>query len=584
MKTLTLAKVSIVSLAWFAAPVFAALPYASTNPAVKNAKYTDYCLGSPTQADIPKPNFKSEAVLKALAKLNVVAKESRYTMPDGQTNDLSFYYYKGPMTVYGLSNKKLPVDVPADMPPDTEISAYNFLALLCGEFRDRPSMIAAKLRWVHRLEFLPDDEQQVVDYQKLIRENASIWSVMSSKAYEPFIRLSEARYYAYQNSYWNDPKTKTKIGKITVDKHVPAISVCEAKYMLGEYVAKKREFTELKPYLAGFNYEFKKKSCTTDDLKHYYNFRGDSNFKPNSPESNAMIWYANSISSGCKSPTEAKEPRSGETAKVTSEMCANYFKTPFASRWNASVGGLGTWLFHVAHKAQFAESWVAITVLPTIGAKFSKPFPYKLDDMGVVDAFNKSFDINKPDLGYNAMTGLGTGKADLELAYSRIRNSLNRHTDWYSSRYDDGIGMVRDQAYSPFVASSYDPSASDGFTSPGATVASQSDGKKHWMFVFKVKAQNWYNVEALAQKRPIDFNTMWLDETTFGDNGLADSERAWDRLGTAVEDELDSILYLHNINANGLYDYMDGEGDGGALDAPSEEFVDVSPSESVPEP
>ena len=44
---------------------------------------------------------------------------------------------------------------------------------------------------------------------------------------------------------------------------------------------------------------------------------------------------------------------------------------------------------------------------------------------------------------------------------------------------------------------------------------------------------------------------MWFDETTFGTTGLAKSERAWDRLGTALEDEFDSILYLHNICSDG---------------------------------
>ncbi len=40
---------------------------------------------------------------------------------------------------------------------------------------------------------------------------------------------------------------------------------------------------------------------------------------------------------------------------------------------------------------------------------------------------------------------------------------------------------------------------------------------------------------------------MWFDETSFGDTSLANSEKAWDRLGTALEGELDSILYLWNV-------------------------------------
>ena len=40
---------------------------------------------------------------------------------------------------------------------------------------------------------------------------------------------------------------------------------------------------------------------------------------------------------------------------------------------------------------------------------------------------------------------------------------------------------------------------------------------------------------------------MWFDETSFGTTGLAKNEHAWDRLGTAMEGEYDSIVYLHNI-------------------------------------
>jgi hypothetical protein len=44
---------------------------------------------------------------------------------------------------------------------------------------------------------------------------------------------------------------------------------------------------------------------------------------------------------------------------------------------------------------------------------------------------------------------------------------------------------------------------------------------------------------------------MWMDETSFGFSRLADEERAWDRLGTPMEEEFESILYLHNITTDG---------------------------------
>ena len=73
------------------------------------------------------------------------------------------------------------------------------------------------------------------------------------------------------------------------------------------------------------------------------------------------------------------------------------------------------------------------------------------------------------------------------------------------------------------------------------------------MFVFRVKAKNWYTPERVANNEKINFDKMWFDETSFGDSGLANSEKAWDKLGTASEDELDSILYLVNVGG-GLWE------------------------------
>jgi hypothetical protein len=74
---------------------------------------------------------------------------------------------------------------------------------------------------------------------------------------------------------------------------------------------------------------------------------------------------------------------------------------------------------------------------------------------------------------------------------------------------------------------------------------------KHFMFVFKIHKDNWYTPERInAEDQPVpNFDRYWFDETSFGESGLANSEKAWDRLGTALEDELDTVLYLHNISS-----------------------------------
>ena len=72
---------------------------------------------------------------------------------------------------------------------------------------------------------------------------------------------------------------------------------------------------------------------------------------------------------------------------------------------------------------------------------------------------------------------------------------------------------------------------------------------EHNQVVFKVAKENWVTPETInSQDKPAtNFDRAWFDETSFGDTGLANSEKAWDRMGTALETELDSILYLHNL-------------------------------------
>jgi hypothetical protein len=59
---------------------------------------------------------------------------------------------------------------------------------------------------------------------------------------------------------------------------------------------------------------------------------------------------------------------------------------------------------------------------------------------------------------------------------------------------------MMDQAYSPFVASSYEMSESDNFTGCGLTIPCGNRGPdftdhKHWMFIFKVHKNKWYKPE-----------------------------------------------------------------------------------------
>lgn len=486
--------------------------------------WAKYCVGKQKSAEVPEVNY-SDALVKAAAKKL------------GQVADMSFYYYSGPLKAYGL-NKLKEADLPSGA---TSVKAHQFLVQLCGEFRDRPKMIEEKLNWIGNLFYLPGTAQKAIPATV-----DNVWSKVSAHSYRPYLDFSQSLYEARQEARNPD---SIQVGNETVDAPTPGQLVCETKYIFSQYVSKKLDFPGLDAYEAG--YAKFKKNCSADDLDYYYDFRGDSNFKPYSPESNGMIWYSSSVTGHCTSTTtgDGKAP------------CKEYFTAPFAARFNAARAGMAAWLFYKDEfESTFGSEGMATTIIPNDDPA-NKPFTFAemTSNNQLLSSWLKLDAYADDDMGFNALAKLGTKAADQSFTYQRLRNAVDRHTDWYSSRFDDKRGLTRDQAYSPFVASSYVMEASDGFTAPGVTVGGAGDGRKHWMFVFRVKKDNWYNTASIAAGKKLDFTKNWFDETSLGTNNLAKSERAWDRMGTALEGEFDSILYLHNIDTSGTVVGTEGE-------------------------
>ena len=518
-----------------------------------------YCLGERQSVEIPQPNYDDSDILAAAEKLSAVS-------------PYSFYFYSGPLFSYKLKKGKELVDPPASFPKDIKQvknghkNAHAFLTLLCGEFRDRPTLIKEKINLVKKMYLLPDEPQ------KKINLNHYLWPQFSARSYNKYINTSKDIFSA-KEALFKTKKYKTILDSFVEDYPVGPFTVCETKFIIKKFVETEAEFSpvalrkknsDLIQALTSYLKEYKKfkNRCSASDLAHFYNFRGDSNFKPNSPESNGMIWYSTTISNICARQDDGrivlKSKMEGQVEDP--EICEKYYKNPFAYRWSAARAGLATWILREeSFDKHFSSEEISVQIIPHL-RPMSKPFGFKLPASETEQESSqlhfstlKQWENSKAefwlrnDLGFNAITGLGTKTVNRNLAFSRLRDAVNRHTDWYNSGYDDGLGLKRDEAYSPFVASSYEMNASDGFTSPGVTVQSPSDGCKHWMFVFKLKLDQWYNTLSIQQKRPINFDRHWLDETSFGTNNLADSERALDRMGTALEGEMDSILYLHNI-------------------------------------
>lgn len=608
---------------------------AGSNP---EAIWQAYCGGNRNSADIPMPNYKNKDVLAAVKKLAMVS-------------PYSFYFYSGPLYTYNLRNGKELVDVPAEFPANVQEvkngrkNAHAFMTLLCGEFRDRPSLIKEKIRWVNRMYTLPTTPQKTINIKH------ELWSQVSAHSYANYIENSKAIFNAKEREA---RKYDVKLGTYREDTPIEPFTVCETKFIFKKYVetnslfgarssggADEEEYydeEELDEHgavgksnvnnkrnvaraknsaLAAYKKEYTKfkARCNQEDLDYIYDFRGDSNFKPNSPESNGMIWYSSTITNNCTRTKDGKYVlKTASKDKVSDpNICEKYASAPFAYRWSAARAGLATWMLRdQKFDSTFSAEGDSVYIIPNLNP-VAGPFGFKMpvkdsfyeeelyqndkgeyikwdDNTGEekvmtaedVEAhkakqaqlkaehearvaaanvtytdFVKSWEAQKdvfwkrPDLGFNSLTGLGSKSVDKGFAYERIRDAVNRHTDWYSSGYEDGFGISRDQAYSPFVASSYEMSASDGFTAPGVTVQSPADGCKHWMFVFKLKKDQWYNTHSVQNKVPVNFNYHWFDETSFGTNHLADSEHAFDRLGTALEGEMDVILYLHKLNTSG---------------------------------
>lgn len=454
-----------------------------------------------------------------------------------------FYFYSPVVQAYRIKKTA----VPDNAPKGTQPEAHTFLTLLCGEFRDRATMIEAKLNWAKNIYILPATKQTTF----AIDPAKNVWSQIPASAYYPYLSISGQVWSARRDSM----DRYIEIGnEKQIDNPVPGFTVCETKYIFSEYVGKGKQFDSFDAYQKG--YEAYKATCPVADQRDYYDFRGDSNYKHYSPESNGMIWYATTMAAACKSTTTAKP---GQTI-ITDQDCQNYFTHPYSYRYNAARSGLAAWLFRDnQYESQFSSQGQMVAIYPHRIPELA-PFSFSFDqtkNTGDIFGYDSNWSglpgaWNTPDIGFNAFTGLGTDKADMLTAYTRIRDAVDRHTDWYHSGYNDKNGAAKDQAYSPFVASSYVMQSSDSFTTCGITVQCPPDGLKRWMFIFRIKPENWYNPARVKNNEPVDFDRMWMDETSFGRSNLANSERAWDRLGTSTEDEMESILYLVNIQQEGM--------------------------------
>ncbi len=499
--------------------------------------WNEFCVGSLTDASVlPSPKYDNGKVAQAAKNLTKV-------------NPHSF-------ALYSTINAKYKGNSQAGIPQGTTPAAHEFLSYLCGEFRDRPSMVEAKIDWILRFNYMKKGQQPPIDTKK------PLWMQVAASSYRPYLQIS-SQYF--QQRQQRSAQKKHSFGQFTnVDYEIPATTVCENKFMIAEYVAKGKNYDGIDPFEQAYN-AWKTDNCSEEDLDWYNDFRGDGNFKPNTPESNGMIWQAQSVTLQCASTTKVRAAppfnQPNQVIKLTDQDCANYFLRPFTTRWAGARAGLGAWILHDDSEfSSMDDSRAQVDMIPDFKASiFTQPHNY------VVEGNPGKLRPDWQSRWAAADLGLSDNWNE-ERVYRQLKNSVDRHTDWYASGYDDGMnqGKKISEAYSPFVASSYEISASDAFTAPCYTIPCNGEvparNWKHWMFVFKVKRDRWYTTTSVKEGKKLDFDHHWFDETSFGTTGLAKGEHAFDRLGTALEDELDTVIYMHNICKNGQ---IEGEGTGG---------------------
>src|SRR5688572_1955526 len=126
------------------------------------ARANNYCLYDKT---IPRPNYDNLLVKKVASKLSRI-----------KASGFFHYRIEHNYKVRGQS--------------DVE----RFLVQLCGEYRDRPSMIDAKLKWLGSMSAPLPKKQGPID------PDQELWPQVTAFSYGPWLELSNALWLAKRNA------------------------------------------------------------------------------------------------------------------------------------------------------------------------------------------------------------------------------------------------------------------------------------------------------------------------------------------------------------------------------------------------
>ncbi len=466
------------------------------------------------------PRYDNEIIRLAASKLRRVAFTDQTSI---QISSLLFY----PESIGRIYQDQVPST--SEYPRHVDL----FLRYLCGEFKDNPGEIGAKLEWINHMHWLEDAPSS--------ETSDELWTQVNKNTYNALLVYSAERTRAIQMA--SSGKIQVPLRQRTF---VPPMSICETKMAISRIQSDlSYNFDTYEEDLASFGQEH----CKPEDHNYVYIYRGDSNLKPNSGESNAMIWISQFISNVCDFATLSSKSRF-----VSNQLCETYHQSPVQFRKRMARYTLATWLLYdKSHIVSFGDH--GSQQIENIFDYTMPSFPVSLLINGQNSIIASQFRdmINVSDFGLTSLREEAQGQTE-EVLW-RLKNAIDRHDDWYLSGFSAPT-LNRKQAFSPFVAASTDIAASDFFTSPGFTLQTDLNPSycvKHFMFVYKVAKTKVRSYDDLSQGgASIDFSQDWLDSPTLGSSAFGGREMSVVRMAAPNPGEYEAILNLSSLPNNRL--------------------------------
>ena len=440
--------------------------------------------------------------------------------------------------------------------------ARNFVRVLCGEHRDYPDMIAAKLRVIgeHTSAAAPGELTSV-------DTSGNLFDQLTYPAYTRLVNVmrvmhtARSRAGSYDGYHYGFGAYGH--GSRRVDHSVPPFTHCEMRFVFERYLVAGAPTTIVPSVYEAQYAAYRDTQCSEEDLAYMYNFRGHVNFQPLWLESNAFVHNS----------------RRARGAEISTGARDSYLR-PFATRHHAARQALASYLFYrdADHPSmiQASESGGGpILYITDQDTDHDGLADYRLfaqqgcGDQGVglsVPSLNCNMvgwsaawatpnttghasswnpaDWGRPDMGFmSAFTTFGERMA-------RFTAALDRHTNWGPTGYymldasTPGDSSPRFLgAYSPIVAASYDVSASDFFVRRDYdTTDPFEQGRAKWLYVMRFPTEHYYDEARMAAGEEMSFDTDFFNETSLSNDYY--DERALDHFGYVEGADMYAQVYL----------------------------------------